>query len=189
MRGEIGTCDGCHKVAFPDVVILFGPFLEVPLPVAFELGREAWIVPPVHLHDLEARVCRVAEPLVCRAVLALRVPCHPEFAIFLAQGRNELRPGVIRDRLGLIDPAQENARLGLDAVDVPVETGEFVGYPPVLRSDELLANLVMLEKPVFGADRRLDFLQRRVVQRVHELAGAKDDPFPASLGPHVAANG
>jgi hypothetical protein len=48
-----------------------------------------------------------------RAFLAVGIPRHPDVGALFAHGRDIDRPGVRRNRFGLIDPQQQDFRLEL----------------------------------------------------------------------------
>src|SRR5690606_29130699 len=118
-------------------------------PLAIQDVGEPRIVAPVHRDDLDARVgYNTAEPLVRWSFFALRVPRYPKLTILFAKRRDQLYPSLFGDRLGFLDPSQQDARLGLDTVNVSIETSERVANPPAFRSDVGLANIEVRGKPL-----------------------------------------
>jgi hypothetical protein len=97
---------------------------------------------------------------VC-ALLAVRIPRYPNSGALFAHRRGCYRPGVRRNRYGLIDPQQETFCLRLDAVQVVPQPGENEIDPPAFGPDIGFANVGERGEPRFGGNGRLDLTSYR----------------------------
>ena len=100
-------------------------FLIVHAPVVLHFGfqdlREPRIVIPVHLPHYRGWGRIDDEPLERRIVRAVGVECDPYFGALLADRRYQNPPGILRDALRLLDPADVYALLRFDLFDVVPE--------------------------------------------------------------------
>ena len=79
VRSVVRALVCCDKIALPDVGVLLGALRHILLAVAIKHRRKPRVVPEIDLGNLRVARRVLSEPLVCRAVLALGVPRHPDF--------------------------------------------------------------------------------------------------------------
>ncbi len=110
------------------MVVLIRALLKIALALSLKCGWEPRIVTPVQLNHFDERISAVAITRLDRRILARRVPSHPKLGVpafvFLAQRRFQRNPRCFRHWLGLVDPADQDATLGLDARNAAIQTGE-----------------------------------------------------------------
>ncbi|MNY32251.1 hypothetical protein D3C86_1664550 [compost metagenome] len=113
----------------------------------FEHIRKPGVVGVVQFNDLGAVRHALHEPQVRGATVNFRVPGKPDLRVVLSDCRQELLVGDLAYVLCLVNPCDQNARLGLDAVQVVAQAGEGVRHPTVARPNEALADLEIRVEP------------------------------------------
>ena len=169
--------------ALPDVGVIVRVAAQVVLALFLQLRREPGIVVVVEPDDPTVRRRIQDKPLVGRAVLVLRVPGEPDFRARSSDGRNQILPALLGNRLSLFYPANIHAAGGFDLLVVEPQALEQI-LRAVSAPDVALADLVMLSQPRIAANGCRHLGVHRVFQAVLQLPGAQD---AQRLG--VATNG